>query len=183
MGVPKRVICVFTSGFFKAKELRAEIAEIQKESNKLRTEKDKLESMVSSLDGFLQKRAEKMRISLDELEARFNELVSLEQEMASKRSEKAKLAGEIEALNERHKKLFSLMEKASADFDRDMKSIGAMRNELLRIAQMKGRYDREVEDMAWAEQILPFSVTLTSSMALTSSSPRTFLITSRPITV
>ena len=48
------------------------------------------------------------------------------------------------------------MEKASADFDRDIKLIREMRNELAQIAEMKGRYVREVEDMEWAEQILPF---------------------------
>lgn len=140
----------------KAKELRAEIAETQKESNKLRTEKDKLEGVAKSLDSFLQKRAEKLGISPDELEARFEELVSIEEELAGKRSEKSKLAGEIEALSESQEKLSSRMEKASADFDKDMESIREMRNELVQIAEMKGRYAREVEDMEWAEQILPF---------------------------
>jgi len=140
----------------KAKELRAEIAETQKESNKLRAEKNKLESAVSSLDNFLKKRAQKLGISADELEARFEELVSLEEELAGKRSEKSKLAGEIEALSERQEKLSSRMEKASADFDSDIKLIREMRNELAQIAEMKGRYAREVEDMEWAEQILPF---------------------------
>ena len=140
----------------KAKELRAEIQEIQKEAQKLRVEKDKLESVVSSLGSFLQKRAEKLGISPDELEARFKELISLEEELASKRSERSKLAGEIEALSETQKKLSFRMEKASADFDRDIKLIREMRNELAQIAEMKGRYVREVEDMEWAEQILPF---------------------------
>ena len=48
------------------------------------------------------------------------------------------------------------MEKASADFDRDMKLIREMRNELVQIAEMKGRYAREAEVMEWPEQILPF---------------------------
>jgi len=112
--------------------------------------------VVGSLDGFLQKRADTLGISADELEARFKELVSLEGEIATKRGEKNRLQGETEALSERQKKLSSLMEKASADFDVDMKSIGAMRNELVRIAEIKGRYAKEVEDMEWAEQILPF---------------------------
>ena len=140
----------------RAKELKDEIEESQKEAIKLRAEKNNLESAVSSLDSFLQKRAEKLGISPDELEARFKELISLEEELASKRSEKSKLAGEIEALSERQEKLSSHMEKASADFDKDMKSIGEMRNELVRIAEMKGRYAKEVEDMEWAEQIVPF---------------------------
>jgi len=140
----------------KANELRAEIQEIQKEGQKLRTEKDKLEGVAKSLGSFLQKRAEKLGISPDELEARFKELISLEEELAGKRSEKSKLAGEIEALSESQEKLSSRMEKASADFDRDIKLIREMRNELAQIAEMKGRYAREVEDMEWAEQILPF---------------------------
>lgn len=140
----------------KTKELRAEIAETQREANKLMVEKSKLESAVSSLDSFLQKRAEKLGISPDELEARFNELVPLEGEIAGKRSEKNTLGGEIEALSERREKLSSHMEKASVDFQRDIKLIRDMRNELAQIAEMKGRYVREVEDMEWAEQILPF---------------------------
>jgi len=130
----------------KASELRAEIQEIQKEGQKLRTEKDNLEGVTKSLDSFLQKRAEKLGISPDELEARFKELISLEEELAGKRSEKSKLAGEIEALSESQEKLSSRMEKASADFDRDIKLIREMRNELAQIAEMKGRYAREVED-------------------------------------
>jgi predicted nucleic acid-binding Zn-ribbon protein len=140
----------------RAKELKSEIEKIQKETNRLVAEKIRLESAVSSLDAFLQKRAEKLGISRDELEIRFKELVSLEGEITGKRSEKAKLTGEIEALSERQAKLSSHMDKASADFDRDMKLIKEMRNELAQIAEMKGRYDRETEDMEWAEQILPF---------------------------
>ena len=64
--------------------------------------------------------------------------------------------GEIEALTERQEKLSSRMEKASADFDRDMKLITSMRNELVRIAEMKGRYAKELEDMELAVQIIPF---------------------------
>jgi predicted nucleic acid-binding Zn-ribbon protein len=140
----------------RAKEVKGEVEKTQKEVNRLTVEKGKLESAVASLDGFLQKRAEKLGISPDELEARFKELVSLEEEIATKRSEKNRLEGEIEALSERHEKLSSHMEKASADFDRDMKLIKEMRNELAQIAEMKGRYAREAEDMEWAEQILPF---------------------------
>jgi len=44
--------------------------ETQKESNKLRMEKDKLEGVARPLDSFLQKRAEKLGISPDELEHR-----------------------------------------------------------------------------------------------------------------
>jgi len=44
--------------------------ETQKESNKLRMEKDKLEGVARSLDSFLQKTAEKLGISPDELEHR-----------------------------------------------------------------------------------------------------------------
>jgi predicted nucleic acid-binding Zn-ribbon protein len=140
----------------RAKELRTEIEEFRKEAEKLRMEKNKLERVVSSLDSLLQKRAEKLGISPDELEARFKELVSLEEEIATKRGEKNRLEGEIEALSERQEKLSARMEKASADFNKDIKLIREMRDELARIAEMKGRYAREVEDMEWAEQILPF---------------------------
>lgn len=47
------------------------------------------------------------------------------------------------------------MEKASADFDRDIKLTREMRDELAQIAEMKGRYAKEVKDMEWAQRILP----------------------------
>lgn len=140
----------------RAKKLRDEIEGSQEEVEKLRAEKNKLESTANSLDSFLQKRSEKLGISLDELETRFKELVSLEEELAVKKSEKNKLKGEIEALSERHEKLSAHMEKASIDFQRDIKLIRDMRNELTQMAETKGRYAREVEDIEWAEQILPF---------------------------
>jgi hypothetical protein len=101
-------------------------------------------------------RAGKLGISPNEFDARLKELVSLEKEIASKRGEKNTLGGEIEALNDRHQKLSSQMGKASLDFDRDMKLIIQTRDELVEIAELKGRYAKEVEDMEWAEQILPF---------------------------
>lgn len=140
----------------RAKELRDEIEDSQKEVEKLRAEKNKLESAVSSLGDFLQKRSEKLGISLGELETSFKELVSLEEELAIKKSEKNKLKGEIEALSERREKLSCQMDKASGDFERDIKLIKEMRNELVKIAEMKGRYEGEVKDMAWAKQIIPF---------------------------
>ena len=140
----------------RVKKLRDEIEGNQEEVEKLRAEKNKLESTASSLDNFLQKRSEKLGISLDELETRFKELVSLEEELAVKKSEQHKLKGEIEALSERQEKLSSRMEKASIDFQRDIKLIREMRGELVQIAEMKGRYERGVKDMEWAEQIVPF---------------------------
>ena len=140
----------------RTKELKGEIEGNQEEVEKLKAEKNKLESAVSSLDDFLRKRSEKLGISLDELETRFKELVSLEEELAVKKSEKNKLKGEIEALSERHEKLSCQMDKASGDFERDIKLIKEMRNELVKIAEMKGRYEGEVKDMEWAKQVIPF---------------------------
>lgn len=62
----------------------------------------------------------------------------------------------IEALNERQEKLSSRMEKACAGFDKDIKTIPEMRDELMQIAEMKGKYEAEVKDMEWAKQIIPF---------------------------
>ena len=140
----------------KAKELRAEIPKIQEEAQKLRMEEYELEGTLSTHMSFIEELAEKLGISPDEFEPRFKELASLEEELAGRRSEKSKLVGEIEALTERQEKLSSRMEKASADFDRDMKLITSMRNELVRIAEMKGRYAKELEDMELAVQIIPF---------------------------
>lgn len=140
----------------KAKELRSEIPKMQEEAQNLNMEKNKLESTLREYISFIDKRAEKLGISPDEFEKRFKELISLEDELASKRSEKSKLTGEVEALSERREKLSAHMEKASTDFQRDIKLIREMGSELAQIADMKGRYTREVEDMEWAEQILPF---------------------------
>ena len=48
------------------------------------------------------------------------------------------------------------MEKASADFERDIKLIRQTRQELTEVADIKGRYEAEVKDMEWAKDILPF---------------------------
>jgi predicted nucleic acid-binding Zn-ribbon protein len=140
----------------RASELKDEIEGSEKEVDKLRAEKSKLESRVSSLRHFLEKRAEKLRVPLSELEEKLGELVSLKEEIASRTEERNKLEGELEALNERYTKFSSRMEKASSDFERDVKLIGEARDELARIAEMKGRYEQEIEDMEWAKRILPF---------------------------
>jgi predicted nucleic acid-binding Zn-ribbon protein len=138
------------------KELGAEIDKNETWVSKLKVEKDRLEAEVSSLSSLIERRSEALGIPPGELEAKLGELFHLDDEVASKRSERNSLNGEIEALSERHEKLSSQMERASTDFDRDIKLIRTMRNELTQIAEMKGRYAREVEDMEWAEQILPF---------------------------
>jgi predicted nucleic acid-binding Zn-ribbon protein len=140
----------------RAEELKGEVDKAQKEVDRLMVEKNKLEDTLRSYVSFIEKRAEKLGISPDEFEARFKELVSLEEEIASNRGEKSRLAGEIEALSETREKLSSRMEKASADFERDITLIKETRDELVRIAEMKGRYEVEVGDMEWADEILPF---------------------------
>ena len=40
--------------------------------------------------------------------------------------------------------------------ERDIKLKKEMRNELVKIAEMKGRYEGEVQDMEWAKQVIPF---------------------------
>lgn len=148
-------------GELKAKEkrcieLEAEIETNEKRASKLRWEKDKLEGEVDFLRRFIEKRAETLGISSGELEAKLKELVNLDTEIADKRSEYSRLQGKVEALSERHAKLSSQMEKASADFERDIKLIRQTRQELIEIAEMKGNYETEVKDMAWAKEILPF---------------------------
>jgi len=95
-------------------------------------------------------------ISLDELDAKLGELISLGEEIASRRKEKNRLEGEIEALTERQDKLSSRLEKASADFEKDAKLVREMSEELAQIAEMKGRYEEEIENMEWARAVLPF---------------------------
>jgi predicted nucleic acid-binding Zn-ribbon protein len=137
-------------------ELKTEIGQGERRASELKEEKDKLEGEVSFLNRFIEKKAEALGITPGELEAKFKELVNLEAEIADKRSEHRRLQGEVEALKERHEKLSSQMEKASADFERDINLIRQTRQELAEVAEMKGRYEAEVADMAWAKQILPF---------------------------
>ena len=140
----------------KAKELKGEIEESEKRVQKLRSQNEKLETNVNFLNKFLQKRAEELGISSDELEGKLGELVSLENELNNRTKDKNRLEGEIEALTERQEKLSSRMEKASSDFQGDIKLIGKTRGELARIAEMKGRYEQEIENMEWAVKVLPF---------------------------
>lgn len=140
----------------KASELRQEIEDGQRAIEKLRAEKEELERRVGSLSGLLEKRAEEIGIPQAELEARLEELFSLEDEIAGKRQERNRLDGELEALSEREQKLSSRLEKATADFDRDLKLIKETRNELVEIAALKGRYEKEIEDLELATRIFPF---------------------------
>jgi len=148
-------------GELKAKEKRcselgAEIEWNEKRAGELRVEKDRLEGEVNSLSRFIERRAEALGIAPNELEAKLKELVSLDTDIADKRSEHNRLRGEVEALSERQAKLCSQMDKASADFERDIRLIRQTRQELAEIAEMKGRYEAEVKDIAWAKEILPF---------------------------
>jgi myosin heavy subunit len=140
----------------RAKKLKGELEDSKKEVDKLSAEKNKLESMVNSLDSFLKKRAEKLGLPLSEFEGRLGELISLEEEIASKTKQKNRLEGELEALTERQEKLSSQMEKASSDFKSDLNLIRETRDEVARVAELMGRYKREIENMEWAETILPF---------------------------
>jgi predicted nucleic acid-binding Zn-ribbon protein len=137
-------------------ELKVEIEHNERKVSELRVEKAKLEGEVNFFERFVDKRAETLGIAASELEARLKELVNLDAEIADKRSEYHRLQGEVEALSERHEKLSTQMEKAGADFERDIKLIRQTRQELAEIAEMKGRYEAEVKDMAWAKEILPF---------------------------
>jgi len=140
----------------KAKELKSEIEESEKKVQKLRAQNEKLETNANFLNKFFQKRAEELGISSGELERKLGELASLENEVTNRAKEKNRLEGEIEALTERQEKLSSQMEKASSDFQGDIELIRKTRDELAQIAEMKGRYEKEIENMEWAAKVLPF---------------------------
>jgi DNA repair exonuclease SbcCD ATPase subunit len=140
----------------RAKELKDEVEKSEEEVQKLGLQKKQLESDVNSLNRSLQKRAGELGIPLHELQAKLRELVSLEEEIANKGKEKNRLQGEIEALTEREEKLSSRVEKAFSDFEKDIKLIRETSNELAKIAAMKGRYEKETEDLEWAAMVLPF---------------------------
>jgi len=140
----------------RARELRGEVKESEGKVEELRLQKEHLEKDVNSLKSFLGRKAEALGIPLHELEARLRDLVSLEEEIANRGKEKNKLEREIEALTERQEKLSSRVEKAFSDFEKDIKLIRETGNELAKIATMKGRYEKEVEDLEWAAKVLPF---------------------------
>lgn len=137
-------------------ELRAEIEENEKRIGQLKLEKETLEVAVDTLKNFIQKRSEELGIPQGELEAKLKELVNIDAEINSKRSEYNRLQGEVEALSERQERLSSQMEKASADFERDIKLIRQIRQEVAAIAEMKGKYESEIEHLEWAARVLPF---------------------------
>ena len=140
----------------RCSQLEAEIERNEKRASKLRVKKDELEGEVSFLGRLIEKRAEALGIAPGELEVKLKELINLDAQIADRQRERNRLQGEVEALRERYEKLSSQMERAAADFERDIKLIREMRRELAEIAEMKGRYEAEVKDMAWAKQILPF---------------------------
>ena len=140
----------------RARELRLELEENQQKVVKVRSELASLEAGANSLNGLLQRKADELGISLDELDAKLGEFISLGEEIASRRKEKNSLDGEIEALSERRDKLSSRLEKASADFEKDAKLVREMSEELAQIAEMKGRYEEEIDNMEWARAVLPF---------------------------
>lgn len=76
--------------------------------------------------------------------------------MTNRAKEKNRLEGEIEALTERQEKLSSRMEKATSDFQEDIKLTRKMRDELVQIAEMKGTYEQEIENLEWTTKVLPF---------------------------
>lgn len=142
----------------RARKLEAEIERNEKRASELRAEKDALEREVNLLRSLIEKKAVALGVDIGELEAKLKELVNLDNEVANRRSEYNRLQGEVEALNERHEKLSSRIKKASADFERDIKLIKKMRQELVQIAEIKGRYEAEVKDMEWAKKIVPFLI-------------------------
>ena len=140
----------------RAKELKGEVEESEGKVQKLRLQKKQLEKDVNSLKSFLQRKAEALGMPLPELQARLRDLVSLEEEIANKGKERNRLEGEIEALTQRQEVLSSRVERALSDFEKDIKLIRQTSNELAKIATMKGRYEKEVEDLEWATMVLPF---------------------------
>jgi len=140
----------------RSTELKAEIGDHEKRVSELRAERSRLEAEVSSLNSVIQKRAQVLGIPATDLEAKLSELLNLDAEIAARRSEYHRLQGEVKALTERHQTLASRMERASADFERDLKLLKQVRQEMAALAEMKGRYHKEIENMEWAARVLPF---------------------------
>ncbi len=137
-------------------ELKAEIEKNEEKVVFLKQEKGRLAAAVDALNSFVQKRSDELGIPRSELEVRLRELVDMAAEVNSKRSEYSRLQGEVEALILRQERLSSQMERVSADFESDMKLIKQVRQEVAALAEMKGRYEKEIEYLEWAAKVLPF---------------------------
>lgn len=137
-------------------DLKAEIEENEKKVGFLKLEKDRLAVAMDALNSFIQKRSDDLGIPPGELEPKLKELVNLDAEINSNRSEYNRLQGEIDALSERHQRLSSQMEQSSADFEQDIKLLKQIRQEVAAIAEMKGKYEQEIEHLEWAARVLPF---------------------------
>ena len=140
----------------RCNELKVKMGDHEKRVSELSAERSRLEAQVSSLNSVIQKRAEALGIPATDLEAKLSELVNLDAEIPTRRSEYHRLQGKVKALTERHQRLASQMERASADFERDLKLLKQVRQEMAALAEMKGRYHEEVENMEWAARVLPF---------------------------
>jgi len=140
----------------RAKELKSAVEKSEEKVKKLRVEEGHLERNVDSLNEFLRQKAEGLGVSSGELESRLGEMISLEDELADMTREKNRLTGEIEALTERQERLSARMKKASTDFANDIKLMKKVRDELAQIAELRGRYEQEIEHLEWAQRVLPF---------------------------
>ena len=140
----------------KSIELKTTIGENEKRLDELTAKRSKLQAEVDSLDTFIRRQAKSLDIPPEELQTRLAEVINLDAEISSKRNEHNRLHGEVKALNEQHQRLSSQMGKASADFERDIELIKQIRQEVAAIAEMKGRYEKEIEHLEWAVRVLPF---------------------------
>jgi len=140
----------------RASQLKQKMEDDTERVEKLTAKKGQLEKEVGSLRGFLQRKAEQLGIPIPEFEAMLSEASCLEEDIAQKLKEKKRLEAEVEALIKREQKLSSRIEKAGADFKEDIRLIRDTRKELLEIGVMKGRYEKEIEDMEWGMMIIPF---------------------------
>ncbi|MFC1909962.1 hypothetical protein ACFLXC_01555 [Chloroflexota bacterium] len=137
-------------------ELKAELEASERKAGQLKLEKDRLAAAVDALNSFIRQRATDLGIPPSELEAKLKELIDLDAQINSKRSDYNRLQGEVDALSERCQRLSSQMEKSSADFERDIKLLKQIRQEVAAIAEMKGKYEQELEHLEWAARVLPF---------------------------
>jgi hypothetical protein len=137
-------------------ELKVSIEENEKSVSRLRVEREKLEAEATSLKVLIEQCADEFGIPANELEAKLRKLINLDQEIAKRRSEHNRLGGEVDALSQRWEKLSSQMGKASTDFEEDIKLLKQVRLEVAALAEMKGEYNKEVENLEWATEVLPF---------------------------
>jgi hypothetical protein len=140
----------------RARQLRGEIEGAESEAAALKARRDELKSELACLEGLLERRAAALGVPSEELEPRLKELIAIEEEVATRRKERDRLRGEVEALAQRETETSARMAKGVAELENDLGLLKTTRRELVETGELKGRLEKELEQMEWAVRVMPF---------------------------